>query len=235
MDTGTSDSQAAWHWSRDGVAVGPVDFDELKRLAASGAITAETWVHDPVLRRWVAASTVAGLAFTATAASGAPIPPISEPPLSSDAAVPPAVPPAVPQAAPPAVPPIAPPPVGSAGASSIDPKVAEVMCRVAVLVFPFIYVFSLLAVGIVWAIGASNPRIVAECRQTMNCLLSVAIVGVGAAIVSIVCAIIIIGPFIGLACGLAIFAYCIVVGIKGLVASSNGKPFQYPWAWRLLG
>ncbi len=226
---GPPDLQAAWHWSRDGVAEGPVDFTELKRLAAAGVITPATWVHDPVLRKWIAASSVAGLVFANSGVA-------AEAPHASHA-VPDAH--AAPHASAPgatsvssSLPPSVPPP--SATASPIEPKLAEVICRASVLVLPFNYILSPIAVGIVWAIGSTDPRVVAECRQTMNCLLSIYIVGAAALVVGIVCALIVIGPFIAAACGMAILVYCIVVGIKGLVASSQGRPHRYPFAWQLL-
>jgi len=215
------------------VAEGPVDFTELKRLAAAGVITPATWVHDPVLRKWIAASSVAGLVFANSGvAAEAPhdshaapdahaAPHASAPGVTS---VPPPVQPSV-------QPPVSPPPVA---ASPIEPKLAEVICRASVLVLPFMYILSPIAVGIVWAIGSTDPRVVAECRQTMNCLLSILIVGAAALVVGIVCALIVIGPLIATACGVAIFVYCIFVGIQGLVAASQGRPYRYPFAWQLL-
>lgn len=239
---GPPDLRAAWHWSRDGVAEGPVDFTELKRLAAAGVITPATWVHDPVLRKWIAAASVAGLVFAsggvaAAAPPGAPAPPDAHPaphasaPSLETAGSAPAMP-ASPPPVQPTFQPLVPPPPTSA--SPIEPKLAEVICRASVLVLPFIYILSPIVVGIVWAIGSTDPRVVAECRQTMNCLLSILIVGAAALVVGIVCALIVIGPFIAAACGVAIFVYCIVVGIQGLVASSQGRPYRYPFAWQLL-
>ncbi|MCE2885490.1 MAG: DUF4870 domain-containing protein [Planctomycetaceae bacterium] len=231
---GSPDLRAAWHWSRDGVAEGPVDFTELKRLAAAGVITPSTWVHDPVLRKWIGAASVAGLVFASSGvAGGAPhgmpaapdahaTPHASAPPFGAAGSAP---------AMPASPPPVTPPPVA---ASPIEPKLAEVICRASVLVLPFNYILSPIAVGIVWAIGASDARVVAECRQTMNCLLSIYIVGAAALVVGVVCVLIVIGPFIAAACGAAIFVYCIVVGIQGLVAASQGRPYRYPFAWQLL-
>ncbi|MFM7260263.1 MAG: DUF4870 domain-containing protein [bacterium] len=231
MTDETRDPRASWHWSRDGAAQGPVDFVELKRLAAAGAITPSSWVHDPVLRKWVVASSVVGLAFVAPPEVAPPEVaspevassevPASEGTDSASVAPPPVPPPPVP---PPLVPATVP----------IDPKVAEVICRASVLVLPFNYLLSPIVVGIVWAIGARDPRVVAECRQTMNCLLSIYIVGAAALVVGFVCAIILIGPFIAAACGLALFVYCVVVGVQGLVAASHGRPYRYPFAWQLL-
>jgi len=235
---GPSELRAAWHWSCDGVAEGPVDFAELKRLAAAGVITPSTWVHDPLLRKWIAAASVAGLVFAnsgvaAAATPGAPPPPDAHPALHASA---PSIEtaesaPAMPASLPPVAPLVSPPPVA---ASPIEPKLAEVICRASVLVLPFIYILSPIAVGIVWAIGSTDPRVVAECRQTMNCLLSILIVGAAALVVGIVCALIVIGPFIAAACGVAIFVYCIFVGIQGLVAASQGRPYRYPFTWQLL-
>jgi uncharacterized Tic20 family protein len=112
---------------------------------------------------------------------------------------------------------------------TFDPRVAEILCRIAVLTAPLTNIFAFIGVGIVWGLGASDQRIVTEARQTMNCLLTLGLGLVIAAAVSFVCAIIIIGPFIGIAISAALFVYCVVVGIRGLMAATNGVPFKYPW------
>lgn len=99
---------------------------------------------------------------------------------------------------------------------------------------PLTNIFAVIGVGVVWGLGAADARIVAEARQTMNCLLTLGLGLVIAAVVSFVCAIIIIGPFIGVAITFALFAYCVVIGIRGLIAATNGVPFTYPWIIRFI-
>ena len=245
MNTDPTDSRAQWHWSHDGKTLGPVDFIELKRLAAIGSITSATWVHDPILSRWVAASSVAGLLpvpETSVSASGSSSDPASASASASGSEAPRVRTPSSPPTTPPisAVPPSpaasasAPPPTPSSMPMTLDPRVAEILCRIAVLTAPLTNIFAFIGVGIVWGLGASNQRIVAEARQTMNCLLTLGLGVVIAAAVSFVCAIIIIGPFIGIAISAALFVYCLVVGIRGLMAATNGVPFRYPWVIQFI-
>ena len=241
MNADSTDSRAQWHWSHDGKTLGPVDFIELKRLAAMGSITSATWVHDPILSRWIAASSVAGLlpvhaadSKSAEPASGpAPDATSATAPASSSEASGVRTP-----SSPPTTPPIPPVPPSTTASTSapvtFDPRVAEILCRIAVLTAPLTNIFAFIGVGIIWGLGASDQRVVAEARQTMNCLLTLGLGVVIAAAVSFVCAIIIIGPFIGIAISAALFVYCVVVGIRGLMAATNGVPFRYPWVIQFI-
>lgn len=231
-----SESPANWYWSQRGATLGPVDFAELQRLAQAGSITHDTFVFDPARREWVAAATVDGLLPGGSASAGAGSPPPPPPP-------------------PPA--PAAPVFCRACGvrneatavrctacgqelaprAAGVDPKIAEVVCRASILATPLL-VATIIgpAVGpaIVWALGSENPRVVAEAKQTFNCLLTLLIAGAVLGAIGVVGICCVAGPIlagIGYA-GLAI--YCIVVGIMGLVASSDGKPYRYPFVLNLL-
>lgn len=225
MNTDPTESQAQWHWSKDGATLGPVAFAELKRLAASGSITSSTWVHDPILRRWVAASLVVGLLPTSgahpsqSAAASEEQHAATTTPSSPNTAPPPSPPPSI---------------TSRSQPFTIDPRLAEILCRIAVLTAPLTNIFAVIGVGVVWGLGAADARIIAEARQTMNCLLTLGLGLVIAAVVSFVCAVIIIGPFIGVAITFALFVYCVVIGIRGLIAATNGVPFTYPWIIRFI-
>lgn len=242
MNTAPTDSRAQWHWSHDGKTFGPVDFVELKRLASIGSITSSTWVHDPILSRWVAASSVVGLlpayapipqsvepasGSAASALSDASSAPEPAPSGAHTPSSPPSTPPSSSTPTNSTTPPSA--PASTPAQFTFDPRVAEILCRIAVLTAPLTNIFAFIGVGIVWGLGASEQRIATEARQTMNCLLTLGLGVVIAAAVSFVCAIIIIGPLLGIAISAALFVYCVVVGIRGLMAATNGVPFKYPW------
>jgi len=230
---GASGTSGEWYWSQRGATLGPVAFDEIRRLATAGSITPDTWLFDPVQRAWVAASSIAGLfpASGPTRTPDAPPPPqpqsvvycrfcgATNSPFAArcascgrDAG-------------------------GPAATPSIDPKLAAVFCRVSVLATPIlstIIVGPAIAPAIVWALGAKDPRVVAEAKETFNCLLTVLIVSAACSVFGLIGAILIV-PAILAGIALAFVAiYCIVVGIMGLVALSNEKPFRYPWILRLI-
>lgn len=210
MTTNTQD----WYWSQQGATLGPIDLAELRRLVATGSVTPSTWVYAPERREWVRADSVEALF----------------PPPGSGSS------------------PSAPPPDARTGTfcqfcgakcapgsprcdacgrersttTNIDPKVAEVVCRACVFAMPLISVLAFIGPAIMWSLGSSNPRVVAEAKQAINCQLTVVI----AFVVSLLLTLIAIG-ILGL---IAIPIYCIVVGILGLVASSNGREFRYPLA-----
>lgn len=232
-----------WYWSQRGTTLGPVDFAEISRLASAGSITRETWVFDPAQSAWVPAASVGGLFSSATP--------------SAAAAVPPAVPPVPSQ-------PAGTQPSGSVvycrfcGAtnspldarcnscgrepdikaqSGIDPRLAAIVCRVSILLTPILantIILPALAPGIVWALGSRDPRVVAEAKQTFNCLLTLVIVLVPVWIFGLIGIVVILPTvFAGIVTAAAAI-YCVVVGILGLIAASNDREFRYPWIIQLL-
>jgi len=228
-----SESTANWYWSQRGTTLGPIDFDEIRRLVEAGAIARDTYVFDPARREWIAAGDVEGL-FPRVAAAASDSPPPPPPP-----------------------PPGAPVFCRSCGArneaiavrctacgqdmspkrSGIDPRVAEIVCRASVLATPLLaatIVGPAIGPAIVWAIGSENPRVVGEAKQAFNCLLSLVIAAAAVTTVGLVGMCCLAGPVIA-GIGYALLAiYCIVVGIMGLVASSDGRPFRYPGAFTIL-
>ncbi len=203
--------EAQWFWSQRGVTKGPVTLDELKSLVASGTVERGTWIYEPTRGAWATAESVPEL-FPAAPSVSVPQPP-------PDAANVPPFPPPPPTAVPPAV---APAPF------VMDPKVATVICRVSVLVLPVANVLSFAAVGVVWALGAKDASIVHEARQTMNCLLTIALVFAISVAVGFVLTIILIGPILAGAVALVLIAYSIIVGVMGLVAAGRGEAYRYP-------
>jgi len=222
-----TESPANWYWSQRGATLGPVDFAELQRLAQAGSIGAETFVFHPERREWVAASTVEGLLPAPTGAI--PPPPAPGAPVfcrscgvRNEAT-------AVRCSA-----------CGqdmSGKPAGVDPRVAEIVCRASILATPLLaptIIGPAVGPAIVWSIGSANPRVVAEAKQAFNCLISILIASAALGVVAIVGACCLAGPIVA-AIGYALIAiYCIVVGIMGLVASSDGKPFRYPLAFSLL-
>jgi uncharacterized Tic20 family protein len=122
------------------------------------------------------------------------------------------------------------------GAPSVtmDPKLAAILCRCSVLTAPVLTGFAFLGPGIVWAMGASDPRVVAEAKAALNQLLTLAIALVGIWILGIVGAIIIVGPIFAAIATAALAVYCVWMGIVGLVALSDGKPFSYRCSFALI-
>jgi len=230
-----SEDPANWFWSQRGATLGPVDFAELQRLARAGSIAGDTLVFDPVRREWIAAASVEGL-----------VPPVAG---GAEAG---------------SMPPPPPPPAAAApvfcracGArneaiavrctacgqelsprtNGVDPKIAEVVCRASILATPLLaatIIGPAIGPAIVWALGSENPRVVAEAKQAFNCLLTLLIAGAVLGAVGLIGICCIAGPILA-AVGYAVLAiYCIVAGIMGLVASSDGKPFSYPFVISLL-
>ena len=232
-----SEGPANWYWSQRGATLGPVDFAELQRLALAGSITRDTFVFDPARSEWVAAGSVEGLlpaGFAGADAGSMPPPPPPPPPTAA-----------------------APVFCRACGArneaiavrctacgqelsprtNGLDPKIAEVVCRASILATPLLaatIIGPAIGPAIVWALGSENPRVVAEAKQAFNCLLTLLIAGAVLGAVGLIGICCIAGPILA-AVGYAVLAiYCIVAGIMGLVASSDGKPFSYPFVISLL-
>ena len=110
-------------------------------------------------------------------------------------------------------------------------------CRVSVLGAPLLastVIGPVIAPAIVWALGSRDPRVVAEAKETFNCLITLLIVAACATAFGAVGAVLIV-PAILAAVVLGVLAvYCVIVGIMGLVALSNDRPFRYPWILRLI-
>lgn len=240
MTNTAGNSSQEWFWSQAGATLGPVDLAEIRRLVASGSIKRDTWVFDPAQRTWVAAEKIAGLVDAPSAASA--VPPPGQP----------TTPPVTPAAAASVVycrvcgatnSPFA-TRCASCGhaaaplsASSIDPKLAAVFCRVSVLATPLltgIIIGPAIAPAIVWLLGSREPAVVAEAKETFNCLITLAIVGACTTVFGLVGAILIVPAILAAIVLGALAVYCVVVGIMGLVALSNDRPFRYPWILRLI-
>ena len=241
----TSSNGNDWFWSQRGATLGPVDFTEIRRLVGNGSIARDTWVFDPAQGAWVTADSIAGLFVSTPPAAG---------PASAFAASP---------AAPPTTPPDAAPaavfcrfcgaqndPTASrcascgreqgatASSDGIDPKVAEVICRASILAAPILFsltlIGSLIGPAIVWALGSRNARVVAEAKQTFNCQLTLLVVLVGVWIVGVIGFILIIPAVLAGVATLGLAVYCVVVGIVGLIAAADGRPYSYPWVIRFI-
>jgi len=238
-----SATSGEWYWSQRGATLGPVAFDEIRRLAANGSIEPETWIFDPAQRAWVVASSIVGL-FPSAATASTTVP---------------STPSTAPQSAPPE-----PPPAtvvycrfcgarngpfavqcGACGRAaghphaprSIDPKLAAVFCRGSVLAAPVlatIIIGPAIAPGIVWALGSNDPLVVAEAKETINCLITVLIASAAFSAFGLAGALLIVPAILAGIALAALAIYCIVVGIMGLVALSNDRPFRYPWILRLI-
>lgn len=222
-----TDAPANWYWSQRGATLGPVDFAELQRLAGAGSILPDTFVFDPARREWVAASSVDGL--LPAPVGEVPPPPAPGAPVFCRAC-------------------------GARNESTalrcsacgqdmepksrgVDPKVAEIVCRASILATPLLLptiIGPAVGPAIVWGLGSENPRVVAEAKQTFNCLLSLLIAAAVLGAVAIVGACCLAGPIVAAIGYAALSIYCIVVGIMGLVASSDGKPYRYPFVLSLL-
>lgn len=222
MTNTDSSTSANWYWSQRGTSMGPVDFAELRRLVAAGSITATTWIHHPLQGAWVQASTIAELMDAA--------------PRAATSAPPDAPPPSVvfcrfcgASSAPTAS------HCSTCGRSMVPPanlgldaKTATIICRASVLsstVMPFL---SILGPIIVWAVAPRDNEIVREAKACLNCHITMLIVAFAAVVIAFIGAIVIIGPFIGSLIGAALWIYALVVGILGLVAASDNRPFAYP-------
>lgn len=224
-------SDQSWYWSQSGTTLGPIDLEQLRRLAARGSLRADNWVYDPTQQSWVLARSIAGL-FAANTPASAP-------------------PDARPDAAPSVV------YCRSCGATNspfathcascgrdarahdrgIDPKIAFICCRVSILATPLLaatIVGPAVAPAIVWALGSRNEVVVAEAKGAFNCLLTLLIAFICAWAFGLIGAILIVPPILAAIFTAALVIYCIVVGILGLVAIDDGKPFRYPMAFTLI-
>jgi uncharacterized Tic20 family protein len=206
--------------------MGPVEFDELRRLVAAGSITGSTWVHDPSRATWVEAAAIPGLVDSATASS-APSPSGASPGASSPEflfcrfcgerhAIGIAHCPACGRS------------VSAAAISGLDPKLAAVLCRASIIASVAIPVATVVVPVIVWVVGKENAGIVREAKSALNCHITMLAAWLFSLIVGLVGLLVIVGPFIAAGILAAVFVYAAVVGILGLVASVQDRPFRYP-------
>lgn len=214
--------------------MGPVDLVELQRLVQGGSIERTTWIYDPRLAAWVAAGSVHEL-FGA----GRPAEPASPPPPP-----PPPAPDGVEQgnfcrfcgARHPA----GAQRCGACGRETgaqgltIEPRMAAIICRSCVLAVPVLTALSAVGPAVVWAIGSKDPRVVAEAKDALNQLLTVALLFLAIFALGLFGLLIVIGPLVAAAASMALGGYCIWVGIVGLVALNDNKPFRYPFSIQFI-
>lgn len=206
--------------------MGPIEFAELRRLVSAGSVTATTWVHHPVMGTWVQASAI---------------------PELMDAVARPTV----------AAPPDAPTPAvvycrfcgapaspvathcstcsrSMSASSGLDASTATILCRASVLASAVIPIIPVIAPVITWATSPNDPAVVRESKAAINCHLTMLIATVCAFVIAVVGLLVIIGPIVAALLGFAVWIYAIVVGIRGLIAASEGKPFVYPATLNLV-
>ena len=118
--------------------------------------------------------------------------------------------------------------------TTVEPRVAEVICRASVLAAPALTVLAFIGPAMVWALGSSNPRVVEEAKRTINCLLTLLIALTISAIFGAVGVFLILPTVIAVLVSIGIGVYCVVVGILGLIATASNKPFRYPWMFNLI-
>ena len=118
--------------------------------------------------------------------------------------------------------------------TTVEPRVAEVICRASVLAAPALTVLAFIGPAMVWALGSSNPRVVEEAKRTINCLLTLLIALTLSAIFGAVGVFLILPTVIAVLVSIGIGVYCVVVGILGLIATASNKPFRYPWMFNLI-
>jgi uncharacterized Tic20 family protein len=238
-------SSSQWYWSQRGSTMGPLDLDEIRRLVSLGSIEHATWIYDPRAGAWVVAGSVAELDDALRERATRDRAPDAR---SGESTATTAGPSAPPDSAPRATFCRFCGAAHAAGATrcgacgretgapsvTMDPKLAAILCRCSVLTAPVLTGFAFLGPGIVWAMGASDPRVVAEAKAALNQLLTLAIALVGIWILGIVGAIIIVGPIFAAIATAALAVYCVWMGIVGLVALSDGKPFSYRCSFALI-
>ncbi|MFM1823417.1 MAG: domain 2 [Planctomycetota bacterium] len=231
-----SEGRDEWFWSQKGSTMGPVPFSEIRRLYAAGSIDHATWIYDPTRGAWVVAGAIPEIAAPepAPAVGAAPGAPVAPPPDAAErflycrfcgsrntataarctscgretGVAPPT--------------------------SSIDPKLAAVVCRACLLAMPALNVFAFIGPAIAWALGSGDPRVVAESKAAINAMLTVSIVFVASLVVGIVGAVVFVGPVLAALVAAALAVYCIVVGIQGLIAAGQNAPFRYPMTLALV-
>jgi uncharacterized Tic20 family protein len=113
--------------------------------------------------------------------------------------------------------------------ASIDPRSAAIICRVSVMIAPFVYVFAAVGPAVVWAMSPRDERVVREAKAAFNCLIVAFISSLIAGFIFFVGVLCLVGPVIGSALLVVIAAYLVVNGIRGLMAASDDRPFSYPW------
>lgn len=224
--TGSSNSDnGKWFWSQRGATMGPVDLEELRRLAAAGSLGPSTWVHDPRSASWKQVSAVPEIMEVFPAAAAGPPPDAVDGILycqrcgakHSSGAAHCSVCSRPFTAAP------------SAGVP-MSPRVATAICRASVLAHVVLPVAAIAAPAVMWAIGAQSPEIARDAKNSINCHLTMLLAMLAAFVLGVVCFVTVIGPVIGVVIGFAVWIYAIVVGILGLIALANERPFEYPGA-----
>lgn len=228
MSITDSTNSPNWYWSQRGTSMGPVDFDEIRRLFVAGSITPMSWIYHPQQGAWVQASTIPELMDAAPRpATGvppdAPLPEIVYCRFCGASAAPTAVHCSACSR-----------PMATAGGAGLDLRTAIVLCRASVLANVAIPFLSILGPAIVWAVAPNDARIVREAKACLNCHLTLLIAGFAAGFIGIVGLLCLVGPLIAAAIGVGLWIYALVVGIRGLIAAGNDAPYEYPLALRIF-
>lgn len=208
--------------------MGPVDFAELRRLVGEGSVIPATWIYHPLQSAWVQVSTVPELMAAVPQPDIAPPPDAPSPSTvycrfcgaSASATASHCT--------------ACGRPMGNAANFAVDAKMAAIICRASVLATVALPVVAVLAPVILWGIHPNDQAIVREARAAINCHITMLVVSLVAMLIGIVGLVVIIGPIITALIFLALYVYAIVVGVRGLLATSKNEPFEYPFSVQFI-
>lgn len=228
MRDSSSSTPPNWYWSQRGVTMGPVAFEELRRLMGERSINAESWIYHPLQGAWVQASTVPELVDAAPRPSVAPPPDAPAPsvvycrfcgaPAASTAT----------QCS------ACGRPLGMSANFALDAKTTAIVCRASIAASVMLPVVAAVIPAVLWAVNPKDENVVREAKASLNCHITMLIVWVAAFIITVVGAIVLVGPIIGALMFVAVTLYALVVGILGVVAASQDKPFEYPASLKFI-
>ena len=217
-----------WYWSQRGVTMGPVTFEDLRRLLGERSINADTWIYHPLRSAWVQVSAVAELL------DAVPKPAVAPPP---DAASPgvlhcrfcgaSSAPTALHCAA-------CGRPHGTNPNFALDAKTVAIICRASIAATAVLPVVAAVIPAVLWAVNPTDPHTVREAKASLNCHITIVVAWVAAILTSLFGLLLIIGPVVGALIIAATYIYGLVVGILGVIAASQDKPFAYPATLRVI-
>ena len=228
MSAPSASTSPDWYWSQRGVTMGPVTFEELRRLLGDGSIAADTWIYHPLQSAWVQVSAVPELM------DAVPRPAIAPPPDAAAAGVlycrfcgAPSAPTALHCAA-------CGRPHGTNPNFALDAKTVAIICRASIAATAVLPVVAAAIPAVLWAVNPSDQHTVREAKASLNCHITIVVAWAAAILISLLGLLLIIGPVIGALIIAATYIYGLVVGILGVIAAAQDKPFAYPATLRLI-
>ena len=121
-------------------------------------------------------------------------------------------------------------------AVSKDERTWGMLSHLSALVGYFVIPFgNIIAPLVVWLVKKDESQFVADqAKESLNFQISLIIYAIVGSVICLILTLVVIGIFLWIALGAALYIGGIVLTIVGAIRANEGQAYRYPWTIRLV-